>query len=258
MIAETINTAAGAFVAGLATSLHCAGMCGPMACSLMSLKNDPQQQQQAAVLYHTGRLISYAVIGSLAGALGSWPLASVGTSPSIILSWFLAATLLVMAIGVPAKMPRPAWLKKWTARTRLTMARVPMRRGAFALGIITPVLPCGPLYMMFGIALLSGSAMRGAEFLLAFAFGTVPLLWFAQHRFHIWRHQLGPDKAAAIRRGLCVVGAVMVIARVWGAGEPAVAKEPGKPAAVPEVRCPLCIEAEKEKDKENRKMDHEK
>ena len=39
---DPIHTATGAFVAGLATSLHCAGMCGPISCSLMSLKEQDE------------------------------------------------------------------------------------------------------------------------------------------------------------------------------------------------------------------------
>ncbi len=233
---ETVNTAAGALMAGLATSLHCAGMCGPVACSLMSLKNSEAHQQQAAVLYHTGRVLSYTTIGIIAGALGRWPLEKVTGTPVMVLPWLLAAVLLFMAIGVPVKLPRPASLKKWSARTRLKLCRIPVRRGAFALGVATPLLPCGPLYLMAGIALLSGSAVRGAEFMLAFVLGTIPLLWFAQHRFHVWKMQLGTVALARVKRAVCLAGAAMLFLRLWPATT-AAADEAGKPQP---PSCPFC------------------
>jgi sulfite exporter TauE/SafE len=222
---ETVNTAAGALAAGLATSLHCAGMCAPVACSLMALKGTPEQQQQAAILYHTGRVLSYTTLGVLAGSLGRWPLEHLTNTPVMLLPWLLASVLLFMALGLKAKLPRPAFLKKWSARTRLGLCRVPLRRGAFALGMATPLLPCGPLYLMVGIALLSGSAVRGAEFMLAFSLGTIPLLWFAQHRFHIWRKQLGAVAMDRVKRAVCLAASVMLIIRVWPVAVRATADE---------------------------------
>ena len=243
---ETVNTAAGAFMAGLATSLHCAGMCGPVACSMMALKNGEDQQQQAAVLYHAGRLLSYTLLGVAAGAMGHWPLRHVTDSPVMVLPWLLAVVLLGMALGLHVKLPRPAFLRRWSARTRLKLVRIPVRQGAFALGMATPLMPCGPLYMMLGIALVSGSALRGAEFMLAFSLGTVPLLWYAQHRFHIWQHQLSPAAMARVRRGVALAGALLVFVRLWPALPARAGEAAAPPDAVPEVSCPLCLESERE------------
>jgi sulfite exporter TauE/SafE len=232
---ETVNTAAGALAAGFATSLHCAGMCGPVACSLMGLKSSPQHQQQAAVLYHAGRVLSYTLIGVLAGTLGRWPLEQVTGTPVMVLPWLLAAVLLFMALGLHVKLPRPAFLKKWSARTRLRLCRIPVRRGALALGLATPLLPCGPLYLMAGIALVSGSALRGAEFMLAFSMGTIPLLWFAQHRFHIWKQRLSPVAMDRVKRAVCLAGAAMLMLRLWPATTAAATETGAAPPA-----CPFC------------------
>ena len=240
---ETVNTAAGAFVAGLATSLHCAGMCGPVACSLMSLKQGEGQQQQAAVIYHVGRVLSYTAIGVAMGAAGKWPLESITQTPVMVLPWILAVVLLGMSLGLHVKLPRPAFFKKWSARTRLKLCRIPVKRGALALGLATPLLPCGPLYLMAGIALASGSAIRGAEFMLAFSLGTIPLLWLAQHRFHVWKHQLSAPAMQRVRRVVCFSGAMMIMLRLW----PATAHAMAAPAdaAPPPVKCPLCLKNEK-------------
>jgi uncharacterized protein len=232
---ETVNTAAGALAAGLATSLHCAGMCGPVACSLMALKGDPQHRQQAAVLYHAGRVISYSLTGAAAGALGRWPLEKATGTPVMVLPWVLALVLLFMGLGLSIKLPRPAFFTRWMARTRLRLCRIPVRRGALALGMATPLLPCGPLYLMLGISLLSGSAVRGAEFMLAFSMGTIPLLWFAQHRFHVWRSKMTPLTLLWTRRIVCGSAAGIMLLRLWPA-----TVQPSVPGQTP--ACPLCAE----------------
>lgn len=231
---DPAHTAAGAFVAGLATSLHCAAMCGPISCSLLSLQRPNQDPQTAAALYHTGRLLSYAALGALAGALGQWPLATLAHSPAMVLPWLLAAALLAIAANFHPHLPRPAFLKKWSFRTRLALPRLPLLPSALALGLATPLLPCGPLYLMLAIALASGSAPRGVEFMLAFALGTLPLLWFAQHQFHLWNHRLSPRTLARLRRTLALLGALLLIARLWPQ-----APNPN-PQAAPAPNCPLC------------------
>jgi sulfite exporter TauE/SafE len=227
---DPIHTATGAFVAGLATSLHCAGMCGPVSCSLMSLKQQDADPQTAAVLYHLGRLLSYAGLGALAGALGRWPLMELTRSPVMVLPWLLAAVLLAMACGLSFKLPQPRSFKMWSARTRLRLCRIPAKQGAFTLGAVTPLLPCGPLYLMLAIALASGSALRGVEFMLAFALGTVPLLWLAQHQFRVWQHRLSHVNMARVRRGVALVGAVLVISRLWALPSPI--SDPTAPAVL--------------------------
>jgi hypothetical protein len=84
------------------------------------------------------------------------------------------------------------------------------------MGLLTPFLPCGPLYLIFGISLLAGSAAKGAEFTLAFGLGTVPLLWLAQHQFHRIRAKLSALAMARLRRSLALVTALVLVWRFHG------------------------------------------
>jgi sulfite exporter TauE/SafE len=81
---------------------------------------------------------------------------------------------------------------------------------------------------VFGLALLAGSAAKGAEFTLAFGLGTVPLLWLAQHQFHRIRLGLTPLVMKRVQRGLALVTALMLVWRLhgtippeWYGGQPA-------------------------------------
>lgn len=210
-------TTIGMLVFGLTTSLHCAGMCGPIACGLGTLAKSEGERLTAASLYHGSRLISYALIGAAFGALGrqafGW-FKGYFDSPAVLLPWVLVLVLLVMAFGLDKRIPRPAILNRFTARARLNACRLSAFKGATVMGLLTPFLPCGPLYLVFIAALSAGSAAKGAEALLAFGLGTVPLLWLAQHQFHRIRAKLSPAAMGRLRRGLAFVTAVMLAWRL--------------------------------------------
>jgi sulfite exporter TauE/SafE len=207
-------TTAAALLAGLATSLHCAGMCGPIACGLGTLAKTEGERLTAASLYHGSRLLSYGLTGAVCGALGRQPLKWFFDSPAVLLPWVLVVVLLAMALGLDKKVPRPAVFNRITARARFKAGKLSAYGGASAMGLLTPLLPCGPLYLVFGAALLAGSAAKGAEFTLAFGLGTVPLLWLAQHQFHRIRAKLTPMAMNRLRRGLALATALMLAWRL--------------------------------------------
>ncbi len=207
-------TLAGALVAGLATSLHCAGMCGPLACGVGMLAKSESERMAAASAYHAGRLSAYTTIGALCGALGKEPLGWFFHSPAVLLPWALVIALLLLATGLEKKIPRPAFLMRFIARLRFKTQKLPVIAGAGLTGLFTPFLPCGPLYAVFLALLASGSAARGAEVALAFGLGTVPLLWVAQHQFQRLRKKLTPTGMARIQRGLALVTALVLAWRL--------------------------------------------
>ena len=89
-----INSPATALVAGVVTSLHCAGMCGPLACGLMPVRGERVDGSTVATVYHLARLAGYAALGAAAGGLGRVPL---GWISSPALRW--VPWIGVMAVG---------------------------------------------------------------------------------------------------------------------------------------------------------------
>ena len=75
---QAIDTSAAAFLAGLVTSLHCVGMCGPLSCSwALGKAGTPAAGHSFLIntsLYHGSRLVSYGLIGMIAGLIGVMPL----------------------------------------------------------------------------------------------------------------------------------------------------------------------------------------
>lgn len=211
---ETINTPALALVAGALTSIHCVGMCGPIACSLTALKKDENSRIGAATAYHGGRLISYTSIGAMLGAIGSKPLEYFHHSSMSFLPWVLVAVFIAIAFGLDKKIPRPAFIKRWSTRLRFKAMTISATRGGLAMGLATPLLPCAPLYIFFAACLATGSAIQGAEFSLAFAIGTVPLLWASQLGMQKLQIKIGPKWSKGIQRSIALLAALFIAKRL--------------------------------------------
>jgi hypothetical protein len=211
-----INSAATAFVAGLVTSLHCAGMCGPLACAVVPLRGDRADAQVVSSLYHLARLAGYAALGALFGALGRLPMAWLGGGVLTYLPWLLVVFFVAVGLRWDRHLPRVPFLGNVYLRVHGWGRTHPPAAAAIALGLATPLLPCGPLYMVVALAMLAGSALRGVEFMLAFGLGTVPLLWFLQTNFHWIRLKLPPLWIARLQTGLAFACAVIIAWRLRG------------------------------------------
>jgi hypothetical protein len=211
-----VHSPAAAFVAGLVTSLHCAGMCGPLACSLMPVKGDRSDAQTVSSVYHGARLTSYALLGGLAGGLGRAPLTWVSQSALRWLPWVMVLFFVALALRWDRHLPKLAALGRVTFRLQGWLRGRSRTEAAAALGFATPLLPCGPLYFLVALALLSGSALHGVEVMLAFGLGTVPLLWLAQTQFHWVRQKLSPLWLDRARLTLALTTAAVIGWRLRG------------------------------------------
>ena len=205
-----INSPAAAFVAGLVTSIHCAGMCGPLACALMPVRGDRTDGQTVSTVYHLSRLTSYAMLGAVAGGLGQTPLTWFSQSVFRWLPWVLVLFFVALALRWDRFLPKLPVLGGLAWKLQGSLRNRSRTEAAAALGLATPLLPCGPLYFLVALALLSGSALRGVEFMLAFGLGTVPLLWLAQSQFHWVRQKLSPLWLGRVRVALALATAAVL------------------------------------------------
>ncbi len=209
-----INTPALALAAGVITSIHCAGMCGPIACALSALKEDESSQIGAAIAYHGGRLISYGVIGAVFGTIGDRFLVSFFQSSTVVLPWFLVIVFTAIAFGYKKKIPLPTFINRWLTRLRFKALRLSATRGSMIMGLATPALPCAPLYLLFAACFATGSPLRGAEFALAFGIGTTPLLWATQLSIQKLQLRLGNKWIPRLRKGLALTAAIIMAWRL--------------------------------------------
>jgi len=213
---ELVNTAAGAFVAGLITSVHCVGMCGPLACGVAGLGCRTGIKHGPIAGYHFGRIMSYTALGAIAGVIGMVPVQALVKSPAALLPWVLIIALLVTGLGLDKRLPRVPAMTRFSLRLRGWFTKIGPGKGGLALGLATPLLPCTPLYLILGAALVSGSAAKGAEFMASFALGTIPLLWITQGGWFWLRGRFGARGLDHARRGLAILTALILAWRLRG------------------------------------------
>lgn len=186
----TTMTALAAFATGLLTSVHCVGMCGPLACSVTSSAKSPEHAQLEGLAYHVGRIISYSLIGGLAGAIGEQPLSYFFDSPAVLLPWLMIPFIILSAFPNLIKLPRLKFLTMPYYRMRAWAQKKPAGVLGGVLGLMSPCLPCAPLYLVFGVSLASGSVFTGIKIALCFSLGTIPLLWLAQSSLHLLKKKV--------------------------------------------------------------------
>ena len=111
-------------------------------------------------------------------------------------------------------LPKPLWLGKLYRRFTSRFTKLTKPVAASLIGFASPLLPCGPLYIIFGLAMFSGSLWKGVEFAVGFSLGTLPLLWLAQSQFFKVTGNLKTRWLLRIQRSLAVVAALVVAWRL--------------------------------------------
>ncbi|MFP4540177.1 MAG: sulfite exporter TauE/SafE family protein [Opitutales bacterium] len=212
-----VDGALTAFIAGLVTSLHCAAMCGPIALLLAPRPGERTSFLTVTALYQGTRLLAITLGGALAGGLGMLVLDWTQLYQSSLahyLPWLLVFFFLLLALRLDRLLPNSSAIGGLWGRMTKRFFKLPRPVAGVAAGLFTPFLPCGPLYLVFGLALVSQSPVRGAEFLLAFGLGTLPLLWLAQQQFHFWQRRVPPQLIDRIQRGVALAAAIIIAVRL--------------------------------------------
>lgn len=202
-------TLGGLFVAGLATSLHCAGMCGLLTCGLGIAGRGPALASVG--LYHFARLVGYAVAGGLMGFLGgrlgfAFDPAGVPWLPVLLVLFLLA-----IVFGLDKRLGAIPGLGRVMMRIRMKTLKFPPLLRAGVIGLATPLLPCGPLYAMLALALAGGSTVRGIETMLAFGLGALPAIWAVQIGSSWVNRKLGDRGFLYAKRGLAAAAALSLM-----------------------------------------------
>ena len=212
-------------VMGLITSLHCAAMCGGINLSQClspgsgqeSADRKPLTGRRAlpapllpSILYNGGRVISYTIVGIIAGALGS-VITLPGRFQGIVQ---LAAGGFMILMGINMLGLFPA-LRRFTPRLpRLSAKKAPgqktLRKSPLIVGLLNGLMPCGPLQAMQLYALSTGSPVTGGISMFLFSMGTVPLMFGVGALGSLLSGSLGGDKGRAFSRRVMKAGAMLV------------------------------------------------
>lgn len=202
-------TLSGIFIAGLATSLHCAGMCGLLTCGLGIAGRGPALASVG--IYHFCRLVGYGIAGATMGFVGGALGLQFNMSGIPWLPLMLILFLLAITFGLDKKLGAIPGLGKVVMQIRMrTLNLAPPVRAAI-IGLATPLLPCGPLYAILALSLAGGSAVRGAEIMLAFGMGALPAIWAVQVGSSWVNRKLGAKGFLVAKRTLAATAALSLM-----------------------------------------------
>lgn len=163
------------FIIGLIASVSsCLAIVGGLVLSLSAtISEDNVSDRKTFTLFHTGRILSFAMLGGVLGAVGgvfgvNFTLAAIlGILASIVM---LLLGLNLVGVFAKSKVSLPSglfnFLRKIQHKTLTPLI----------LGFATFFLPCGFTQSMQVSALSSGSFMSGMLIMFAFALGTLPVL----------------------------------------------------------------------------------
>lgn len=168
-----------ALILGLAGSLHCVGMCGPLVLSLPISPGGRWSHIVQLLTYHAGRSSAYAALGAGFGLLGKG-LAMAGLQQGLSIG--AGIIMLVMAIFAWRVERLAALAPGFNIFATFVSARMARllksgNKGTWlGLGALNGLLPCGMVYAALAGAIGQADWGRGALFMLLFGLGTAPLL----------------------------------------------------------------------------------
>ena len=202
-----------ALIMGLAGSLHCAGMCSPLAMAIT--RNNPFVL--ARVLYNAGRVLTYAILGAMVATVGT--LVQLAPYQQII-SISLGCIFLLMGMGGISSIRIPymtAGINHFTGWLKLlfgSVLKIKSMGATILLGMLNGLLPCGLTYLALTACLISPTPMDGFLFMIFFGLGTWPVMigltWVLNISF--FKRAFNAPRLSKI--ALIFVGCLL-FARVW-------------------------------------------
>lgn len=168
-----------ALLLGLAGSLHCVGMCGPLLLALPLDATGKRQVLRQLLVYHLGRVLTYAALGLLFGLLGKG-LAVAGFQKALsILAGVFMLGMAFMAWRFERLVTALPGFGAFTQRVKSgigCMMRENPNGSTFSIGLLNGLLPCGMVYAALAGAIASADVLEGGLFMAIFGLGTLPLL----------------------------------------------------------------------------------
>lgn len=227
------------FLFGLVGSFHCVGMCGPIAMALPFGGSSGWRYYVGRLLYNGGRIITYGLLGALAGAFGeSLQLAGLQQSVSII-SGVLILLLLVIPTAFKGKVSGilgTERLMTWVRQKLGYFFRKNSIGSLFMIGLLNGLLPCGFVYIALAGAISVPGISSAVLYMVLFGLGTFPLMFLVSlsGKLISLKVRAGFNKAVPYI-GMCL--ALLFIIRGLGLGIPYLSPEVVETAHKKEMSC---------------------
>lgn len=217
-----------AFILGLLGSLHCVGMCGPIAFMLPVDRTNSVKKVSQIAIYHFGRLLAYSIIGLFFGIVGkSLYIFGLQQQLSIIIG-----LVMIVLVLIPYKtlgkynLSRP--LNRVISKVKSALGQALKKKTAdtfLTIGFLNGFLPCGLVYMAVFGAIATGSLLNGSVYMLLFGLGTIPLMTTAIYLGKFLNATVKQRIQKAIPVFVVIIGALFIL-RGLGLGIPYLSPAP--------------------------------
>ena len=217
-----------AVILGLLGSLHCVGMCGPIAFLLPGDRSNSYKKFSQILMYHLGRLLAYGTMGLVFGFLGKG-LYVFGMQQK--LSIFIGI-LMILVVLLPYRtfqkynLSKP-WFKV-ISRVKSRLGKELQKKSAdtfLTIGLLNGFLPCGLVYMALFAAIAMGDPWHGSLYMILFGLGTIPLMTSAIYLTGILKGSARKRIQKLIPVFVIVIGLLFIV-RGLGLGIPFISPEP--------------------------------
>lgn len=165
-----------ALVMGVFSGGHCLGMCGPLVLALPVSEKGFGSALAARILYNTGRIFTYVLLGAIVGSLGA---AANLKGFQKYLSYIAGSLLILISLLQLTPLLQIHFLSRAQAglRNLLTRAAGKSGPGRFTLlGVANGFLPCGMVAMALMASIAAGTLKDGMLYMFFFGLGTFPLM----------------------------------------------------------------------------------
>ncbi|WP_136666767.1 sulfite exporter TauE/SafE family protein [Flavobacterium sp. H122] len=168
-----------AFILGLVSSLHCVGMCGPIAMMLPVDRSNEAKKVTQIITYHLGRITAYTILGLIFGLLGRGLfLAGIQQQLSVVIG-----IVMIVFVLVPEKVfARYNFSKpvlKLISRVKTALGQQFKKKtysSIFTIGLLNGFLPCGLVYVALFGAIAMQEVPLSMAYMALYGLGTIPLM----------------------------------------------------------------------------------
>ena len=209
-------------------SLHCVGMCGPIAFMLPVDHNNNLKKFGQIFIYHFGRLMAYGLIGLIFGLLGKG-LSIFGIQQKLSIG---IGIIMILIVLIPYKtfnkynLSKPIY--KIISKVKNQLGKELKKKSPdtfLTIGFLNGFLPCGLVYMALFGSIAMGDALQGSLYMMLFGLGTLPLMTAAIYFSNLLKGGIRQKVQKAIPVFVVIIG-VLFILRGLGLGIPYVSPAP--------------------------------
>ena len=195
---------------GFLGSLHCIGMCGPIALALPSQSKSKLSFYSGRILYNLGRVVTYSIMGLVIGLIGQ----------KINLAGYQQIVSIVLGVVILVIVLLPSRIKNYFIQLKpvqiitkklQSSIGVLFRKGSqsslFSIGVLNGFLPCGFVYVALAGAVAMGNVEKSILFMVLFGMGTIPAMFSAS----IVTNLFGQNFRKKIHRAIPVFASVLAV-----------------------------------------------